>query len=215
MINYPITIFSNITFPKSEQLENKKISYWLEKLFKQEEEKNIKEGLAASAANKISQGSVRSEKRGHDDAVRNHAEKIEADRQVLDSMVTNSNRILLKMSSVFPWDFFPTTICLEDTRITIIYRQLFSSQIYSVDVKDISNVLLERGIFFSSIIIISKTFVQNDIRIGTLWTKDAILIRRLIEGLRMFTQHDLDTSTYEIEELKDKLMELSTTKIII
>jgi hypothetical protein len=205
MKSYPITIFLKLPFHKVKHLKSKKINYWLEKSAKQEEEKK----------STISQEVSHSEKKGFDDAVRSHAEKEEADRLTLDSIVTNSNRILLKISSVFPWDFFPTTICLEDTRITIIYRQLFSSQVYSVDIKDISNVLLENSFVFSTIIIISKTFVQNDIRIGSLWKKDAILIRRLIEGLRVFTKHELNTSTYKIEELIVKLKELSTTKMII
>lgn len=50
-------------------------------------------------------------------------------------MVHNSNTILMSVTSVFPFDYFPTTINVETTRVTIIHRQLFASQVYSIDIK--------------------------------------------------------------------------------
>jgi hypothetical protein len=48
-----------------------------------------------------------------------------------------------------------------------------------------------------------------------LWKKEAIFIRRIIEGLRMFVDKDIDTTGYKREELIDKLRELSTTGIAL
>lgn len=225
----PITIFKFTSY-KSEKRETEKTSYWLQKLFKQEKEKVIEQerilqydaesginsnsfyNQSADITSPVEQVQNTPEEKGVDDAVRGLAKKSETDRQTLEGMVNNSNRVISKVSSVFPWDFFPTTITLEDTRLTIIYRQLFSSQIYSVDLKDISNVLLERGILFATIIIISKTFVHNDIRIGTLWKEDGVLLRRLIEGLRMLEKEKIDTTQYTVVKLVEKLKELSTVE---
>jgi hypothetical protein len=44
--------------------------------------------------------------------------------------------------------------------------------------------------------------------------KEADLTRRLIEGMRMFIEKDIDTSKYTTEELVVKLEELSTTKTV-
>lgn len=219
------TLFSNQNTqpPRATEIENKRVSYWLEKLFNQakNKEKSLREGTKTqvNAANQISPYTettqLTSEEKGVEQAVTSHAGKAEKNRQALEDMVNNSNRILIKISSVFPWDFFPTTIILEETRLTITHRQLFSSQVHSVDLKNISNVFMNTSILFSQLTIVSDTFAENQIVVDRLWKKEAIFIRRMIEGLRMFIEKDIDTTGYERQELIDKLRELSTTKIVL
>ena len=162
--------------------------------------------------NKIEQTT---EELGTEQAIKYRASKMEKNRQAVADMVSNSNRILLRISSVFPFDFFPSTISVEETRLTIIHRQLWSSQVHSVDIKSISNVFIYTGVFFSQLTIVSDTFAQNQIKINKLWIKDAILMRRIIEGLRLFVSKDIITSEYTVPELVSKLKELSTTKIVL
>lgn len=224
------TIFSKLPIRTSEQAENKKISYWLERLFNQEKERvEEKEKIlkaqselqskANSAINRMSsygkEEKQSSEEKGLEDAVENLSRKVELDRQKLKDMVASSNRILLSISSVFPLDIFPNIINVEATRITIITRQLFTSQVRSVDVKNISNVFIDLGFLFATLTIVSDTFIENEIKINNLWRKEAILARRIIEGLRMFVKEDIDTTNYTVEELISKLKELSTTKIVL
>jgi len=112
-------------------------------------------------------------------------------------LVKKSNRILVSISShKLPFDLFPDTINIEEGRITIITRQLLSSEVHSVDIKDISNIFINTSFFFSQLIIISKTFEENEIRIRNLRTKEAIFVRRIIEGLRIFENKQIDTSGY-------------------
>ena len=130
-------------------------------------------------------------------------------------LVKKSNRILVSISShAFPFDIFPDTINVEEGRITIINRHLFSSEIHSVDIKDISNIFINQTIFRSQLVIISKTFEENEIRIRNLRTREAVFARRIIEGLRIFEKEQIDTSNYTKEELIAKLEELSTTEIV-
>lgn len=193
--------------------ESQNVSYWLEKLFNQEEDKA--KGIRPQQIYLDTKIEQTLEEKGLETAVRSHANKAERDRQAVEDMVNNSNRVLLRASSVFPWDFFPSSIVVEETRITIITRQLFSSQLHSVDIKNISNVFIANGILFAQLAIVSNTFTENQIIINRVWKKDAILIRRLIEGLRMFVAHDIDTTGYKVEELISKLKELSTAGMII
>lgn len=153
------------------------------------------------------------EEKGLNEAVKNHALKAEKNRQTVEDMVNNSNRVLLKISSVFPWDFFPSSIIAEDTRVTIVTRQLYSSQVHSVDIKNISNVFIDTGILFAELTIVSNTFAENEITVDRLRKKEAILMRRIIEGLRMFVSKDIDTTGYTVKELVAKLKQLSTTGI--
>ncbi|MFA6017465.1 MAG: hypothetical protein WC744_05250 [Patescibacteria group bacterium] len=192
-----------------QQKESNKISYWLSKLFYQEKERN-KEILNNISENK---SAINKEKQISNI---NEVKKVEADKHVISDMVQNSNEILMSITSAgFPFDFFPTTINVEASRVTIITRQLFSSQVHSVDIKDISSVFIETGILFAAITLISKIFSQKELVIDRLWKKEAILLRRVIEGLRMFEKEEINITKFSKEELLSKLEELSTTKIVL
>jgi len=138
------------------------------------------------------------------------------DRRTVADLVKKSNRILLSISShMFPFDLFPDTINVEEGRITIITRTFFlSSRVHSVDIKDVSNIFVNVAPFFAQLVIISKTFEENEIRIKNLRKDEAVFARRIIEGLRIFVNKGIDTSNYSIADLLAKLQELSTTKIV-
>lgn len=217
------TLFSNSSLATTDEIEKKRVSFWLEKLFNQskgKEKKYLREGTTTRISPILTPLNTQeivltSEEKGVEKAVTNHAGRAEENRQAIEDMVNNSNRILIKISSVFPWDFFPTTIALEETRLTITHRQLFSSQVHSVDIKNISNIFIDNSILFSQLTIVSNTFIENQMIVDRLWKKEAIFIRRMIEGLRMFIEKDIDTTGYSRQELIDKLRELSTTKIVL
>ena len=131
------------------------------------------------------------------------------------NLIKKSNRILVSISShAFPIDIFPDTINVEEGRITVINRHLLSSEIHSVDVKDIANVFINRNIFFAQLVIISKTFEDNEVRIRNLYPNEAVFTRRIIEGLRIFMNKQIETAGYTKKELIAKLEELSTTEIV-
>jgi len=44
---------------------------------------------------------------------------------------------------------------------------------------------------------------------------EAVFVRRIIEGLRIFENKQIDTSGYTKNELVSKLEELSTTRIVV
>lgn len=138
------------------------------------------------------------------------------DKDLVAGLVRKSNRILATITSLgFPFDWFPDTINIEEGRVTIITRNFFfSSRVHSVDIKDISNVFINMAPFFAQLVLVSKTFTENEIRIKYLRKKEAVLARIIIEGLRIFENKQIDTSSYTKEELISKLKELSTTKIV-
>ncbi len=132
------------------------------------------------------------------------------------NLIKKSNRILVSISShAFPFDFFPNTINVEEGRITVINRHLLSSEVHSIDIKNISNIFINTTVFFSQLVIISKTFEENEIKIRNLKTGEAVFARRIIEGLRTFENKQIDTSNYTKEELLAKLEELSKTEIVM
>ena len=139
------------------------------------------------------------------------------DKGLVAGLVKKSNRILYSLSThKFPFDFFPDTLNVEEGRITVITRNsFFSSDVHSVDIADISNILINLTPFFAQLVIVSKTFAKNEIKIRNLLKDEAIFARRLVEGLRIFAENQIDTSKYTKEELITKLKELSKTEIVV
>ena len=201
-------IYTRLISLTPQQKEDGKISYWLEKIFNQEKEKNNK-----SSANLRVEQVVNN--KAKQEATNEHTRDLEFDRQTISDMVQNSNEILMSISTIFPFKLFPTTINVEATRVTIITRQLLSSQVHSIDIKDISSVFFSTSFIFASLTIISKTYAQKEFVIDDLRKKEAIMIRRIIEGLRMFVKQDINTSNFSREELLGKLKDLSETKIVL
>lgn len=138
------------------------------------------------------------------------------DKGLVAGLVKKSNRILISISSHrFPIDLFPDTVNVEEGRVTVITREFFfSSQIHSVDIKDISNIFINFGPFFAQLVLVSKTFAENEIRVRALWKNEAVMLRRIVEGLRVFESKQIDTSVYSKAELITKLEELSKTAIV-
>ena len=204
----PKNIYTNPSSPSPQLKESNKVGYWLEKLFYQEKERNKK---ILDNKEEFKSSSIEVKQNFKINQVR----KIENDRRTIADMVHNSNTILMSITSVFPFDFYPTTINVEATRVTIINRQLFASQVHSIDIKDISSVFIETGILFAAITLISTTYSQKKLVVTKLWKKEAILLRRIIEGLRMFEKNNINTTNFSRVELLSKLKELSETKIVL
>jgi hypothetical protein len=149
---------------------------------------------------------------GRDEYAKVQVIKSETDKQIVNNLVKKANRCIISISSKFPWDIFPNKIVVEESRVTFVFNQFLSSQSHSVDVKDISNVFIESTFLLSSLQIVSRTFIQNDIKIDFLDTKEALKVKRIIEGLRTFITNNIDTSNYEIDELINKLEELHSIR---
>lgn len=218
----PKTIFSNVSQEIIEKnTENRKLTYWLEKLHiqgekirkddnRREEKAATDEGTPQTLREEIKQDRALTAS-GINEHTKNIATKKEDDIQIVNDLVKKSNRNIISISSIFPLDIFPTVINVEESRVTFTFNQLLSSQSHSVDIKDISNVFIESSLFFASLQIVSRTFIQNDIKIGNLWKAKAKKVKKIIEGLRTFSENNINTSNYEIEELIAKIEEFDTS----
>lgn len=152
------------------------------------------------------------EDEGREESARNLIIRKELDKQLLDNLVKKNDRCVITISSKFPWDLFPDTIKVEESRVTFVFNQFMSSQSHTVDIKDISNVFIQSSFFLASLQIVSRTYIQNDIKIDFLDTKKAEKVKRIIEGLRTLINNNIDTSNYEICDLLDKLEELHSIR---
>ena len=226
---YPTNIFQYIPALKKTNHIKRNANYWINRIHDRVEEKthSVKDllnrikileqnhtnnSLISPMSTNASNTEKSPETKGMEQNTKNITIKTEQDKNKLDELIKKSNRSIISISSVFPWNFFPNTIDVEESRVTFIFRQLFASQSHSIDIKDISNVFIESGFFFATLQIVTRTFIQNDIKIEFLKKKDAYQTKDIIEGLRTFTQNDINSSNYEIGELVNKLKELNISK---
>lgn len=151
---------------------------------------------------------------GKNEQTINKATKKAEDRQIVSDLIKKSNRRIISISSLFPWNFFPNTIEVEESRVTFIFRQFLASQSHSVDIKDISNVFIQSSPFFATLQIVSRTYIQNDITIGHLGVSQARRVQMVLEGLRTFAEHGIDTANYDVPELIAKIEEFHTNKTL-
>ena len=222
----PTTIFSRTPLISSNEfgknIENKKISYWLEKLYAQRQKLkrytnrnevqskiDIDNQPLPDQAPSNNQNIAQS---GINEFKKNEATKKEEDKQIVDDLVKKSNRHIISISTPFPWTIFPNTIDVEEGRVTFKFRQFLSEQSYSVEIQDISNVFIESSFFFAALQVVSRTYTKNDIKIGKLDKHKAKKVHKIIEGLRTFAEHDINTSNYEIAELISKIDEFQANQ---
>lgn len=77
--------------------------------------------------------------------------KTETDRKEINQLVKKSNRSVISLSSLFPWDLIPNSITIEESRVVFVFRQFLSTQSHSVDIRDISNIIIESSLFFATL----------------------------------------------------------------
>lgn len=206
---------SPLTSSRTTRHEDNKITNWGHKIPTQENTGKNTANKATPADALMFKKKLQSkspETKGIEQHATEQTLRTERDKLRVDELVRQSNRSIITVSSVFPWNIFPNTIDVEEHRVTFIFRQFLTSQSHSVDIKDISNVFIESGLFFATLQVVSRTFVQNDIKINYLRIEKAKRVKQVIEGLRTFNHNNIDTSNYKVEDLIQKLSELNVSR---
>ncbi len=129
----------------------------------------------------------------------------------LKSVVKRSHEILASASTVMmPVNFFPDTIVVDRTKITITKRTFFwSSSTISVRIEDVLNVGISTGPFFGSLTISSRVMNSTDhFEVNYFWRSDAIMLKHMIQGYMIAQHNNIDTKDLSREELIETLLEL-------
>lgn len=106
------------------------------------------------------------------------------EREKIVVLAKASDAILFKATTVFPFTFFPDSIIIDKTKITIIERLFFySADIRSYAIEDILNVEVGIGILFSSLTCLTRYDNKKVFALRFLRKKDASFARKLIQGL--------------------------------
>lgn len=131
--------------------------------------------------------------------------------QKLDELCEGSLHPILRIKQAIPFNPFPDEVIIDMNKVSIIYRQFFSSeQLHSVLIRDVSDVLVETSIIFSVLKIVDIGYTENFIDVNYLKTKDANKARRIIQGLVVAHRYGVDLAKIGSEELEKKVEQLGT-----
>lgn len=105
---------------------------------------------------------------------------------------------------------FSDRVVLDRTKITIIKRSFFwSADVISIQIEDVLNVSSSVGPFFGCLTIASRVMSTTDhFQINTLWRRDAIDLKHVIQGYVIAKHTGINTDQLPKAQLLETLREL-------
>ncbi len=145
----------------------------------------------------------------------NHEEGKEntSDGNNLNKLILRSNRVLIRISSVFPFDFFPDEVTIDENKVNIICRIFFFSEdIHSIMIPMIKDVEIETNLFFAAMKIVPDGYPGKPIVVRFLKKGDAICARRIIQGLMVANREKVNIGNLDSRNLKQKIEDLGRAR---
>ncbi|NTU46646.1 hypothetical protein HGA88_03385 [Candidatus Roizmanbacteria bacterium] len=116
----------------------------------------------------------------------------------LERLVSKSARVLMKIKTTFPFNFFPTTVSIDENKISIVTHSFFSSgRARTISVKDMKDVMVDTDLFYGALTLKNG----GEVEISFLKKSEALMARQLILGLIFCYQDGVDPILLTKEEL--------------
>lgn len=142
-----------------------------------------------------------------DDRSEHDKQAAERTKKQLENAIIASTEVLASATTILA--LFPDTITLDRAKLTITHRKFFqSAEIESVRVEDIVNATEVIGPFLGSITITSRVMNVKNQTIGKFRRRDAIHMKRVIQGYVIAMQRGIDCSNLSAKELTEQLDKL-------
>lgn len=136
-----------------------------------------------------------------------------ASNQKIDDLTKKVGIVLHKISTVFPFEFFPTDIIIRPTKVDIINRQFFwSEEIHTTMIKDITDITINTSIFFAALVITDQGYHDKLISVRFLKKSHALKARRIIQGLIIAMSENIDPEKIDPDELVQKVEQLGRSR---
>lgn len=143
---------------------------------------------------------------GHNEAVIEVVKKEDELRNKFEKIVAKSERVLFTASTIFPFHFFPSQLIIDQNKVSVIEKNFFWSEtIRSVMIKNILDITIDTAPLFAHLVIIDVGFKEDAIKLNYLRKKDALLARKIIQGLIVAIKEGVDLSDISGEQLIQKL----------
>lgn len=154
-------------------------------------------------------------KEGKKEAIKEEIKKKDQSDKNLDKLLNKlNNNVLLKISSIWPFDLFPKDIIIDTNKVNIIYRVFFfSERRRSILIKDITDIFVDTDLLFASMKFVDRSYAENVLEIKFLPKADALRARRIIQGLVVAVQNGVDLNEIPSQEIVEKIEELGKTNV--
>ncbi len=127
----------------------------------------------------------------------------------LDGLLDRSSKVLIKVTTIFPFVLFPQHVIVDANKINIVKTTFFFSEhVHSVFIKDISDVVVETDLFFATLKIIDTGYTENSINISFLPKDEAQKAQRIIQGLVISAKEGVDLSILDEANLAEKIEQI-------
>jgi hypothetical protein len=125
----------------------------------------------------------------------------------LQKILGESNDVLAKATTVFPFTFFPDDIVVDRTKVTLTKRSFFfTSEVVSIRIEDILHVKLACGPFLGSLVLVVRILNSEDHHnINFFWRKDAMHLKHIIHGYVIAQHNRIDCEGLSKDELINTL----------
>lgn len=129
-------------------------------------------------------------------------------REELNQAIEGSQDVLAIVNTISP--IFPDTITVDRAKLTITHRSFFKTgDVMSIRIEDILNATATLGPLFGTVKIVSRVMSgEKPYTTSLLWRKDAIHLKRIIQGYVIALQRQIDCSKLPTAELVAKLDKL-------
>lgn len=126
--------------------------------------------------------------------------------QKFESLVEKSSRVLFRAKTVFPFDFFPDSVIIDENKVNIIHGMFFlSDEVQSILIHHIKDVIVDSAVFFATLKILPDGYGENWVDVSYLWKNDATRARRIISGLLVGFKEGIDITQVETTNLEKKI----------
>lgn len=150
---------------------------------------------------------------GHEEGIKELAKEHEKNQKKLEELLDKTHNCLYQIKTVFPLDLFPSTLTVDANKIDLIDRYFFASDVRSsIPVQDVKSVSIESNMFFSTLKVIIDMPQDNSIIVGPLKKREALRMKRIIQGLNVCAKEEVNVLDISSNELLSKAEELGRTR---
>jgi hypothetical protein len=126
--------------------------------------------------------------------------------------VADDAQFLYEAKTMFPFDLFPTRIIVDKAKVSIVNSLFFlSKEVQSLPIKDIFNVTVDSGPLFAQVTIAERMAGHAPVIVRKLPVQAAFKLRRIIQGLIIATNQNLDLQSLSVSEQLSQIETLGST----
>jgi hypothetical protein len=124
----------------------------------------------------------------------------------LDTLVANNAQTLYKISGLFPFTLFPSTMVIDKTKIHLHQRYFpFGTSVRTIAIKDISSVIVQTAFFLASVRVVNKFFLDEPLVITHVPHYKARKASKILDGLIVASREGVDILDPSMENVSQKL----------